>query len=940
MKSIFFATVALLLSYSNIFAQDLFTIEKGQFVEQVYGSKLLEEGKDIIDFNNNHLMAGWIELEFEEETTSIDASLWFISNLGEELLHQSYGQIEYAEIGEGAATDGEFIYLAIRQTQESTMDENVSNSDSLIVLGLDEDGVTQWTYKTGIEEGGIAPKDIIIDSDGNIAVLANILDRRGLPASMVIKLSPSGNLLLRSNAYYGQSAEGTTSYEITEYENGYYYTICNDVTDVYPISLLFDMYNATNLSASAHTSLENKYLYGFTYTNNKDVFAAGYSVTEGDTDAFVVQIDSNLTVASTKRHGLEGTEKLVDIGESQDGFVAGGVANNQGEGGWDNYIIHLNSTATTVTLTETMGSEQDETSNHMRILKSDPKVYFPGMTLGFEERFGNASISGTLSHPQGPIGANCNYPRVAYVDGLFNFVTSGVGKGNISGTKSLLTDKTAIINMAHKYNIDYVILYEVDRLFNQWAQTGYHAYDQASIATYPYPDKPVLEAMNYLVHMLLEAHKDPNGIVFGMAIGGNQDFVTNTIGSINNVFNGLTNFNAHHAGKITMAVLEWEIWNLPGGEIALESVTVENAFRNSPRVQAIYPNFPLFNPANENYFYSEAVNPPQGVNLSNPQKQELVSAYNFKLWETRIKYLKQLKIERNRNANLKAIMDYIPYLTSNTPAVTTFYSSFNENVSSASAGTPILEQQFRDNMAEKLLKTAEADVDAVLLAHYFDPGTNQVISYDLGGSNEFAQNYNSLATVSGEVLKLIPLFSAEMTNGCYYDQGFFGNWLGGTNTPTYAEGQFTDQLWSTYGALWGTSRPNCPTCYSNTEIKGFGWYILNCLDDNQLNHQTTFTNFGLSNCNGTGSHVINVETENSQNTISIFPNPASESFQVNLGTHFIEGEYPNITVFDLNGRIVYSKKANADQIKINIESLSPGTYIVKVDEQAFKLIKS
>ncbi len=940
MKSICFATVAMLLSFSNIFAQDLFAIEKGQFVEQVYGSTLLEEGRDIIDFNNNHLMAGWIELEFEEETTSIDASLWFISNRAEELLHQSYGQIDYAEIGEGAATDGEFIYLAIRQTQESTMDENVSVNDTLIVLGLDEDGVIQWTYKTGIEEGGIAPKDIIIDSDGNVAVLANILDGSGLPASMVIKLSAAGNQLLRSNAYYGQSEEGTTSYEIIEYENGYYYTICNDVTDIIPISLRFDMYNATNLSASAHTSLENKYLFGFTYTDSKDVFAAGYSITQGDTDAFVVKIDSNLSIASSKRHGISGTELLYDIGESADGFVAGGITNNQGEGGWDNYIIHLNSTATTVTLTETMGSENDETSHHMRILKTDPKVYFPGMTLGFEERFGNASISGTLSHPQGPTGANCDYPRVAYVDGLFNFSTSVADKGNLIGTKSLLTNKTAIIDMAHKYNIDYVILYEVDRLFNQWAQTGYHKYDQASIASYPHADKPVLEAMNHLVHMLLEAHKDPNGIVFGIAIGGNQDFVTNAIGSINNVFNGLTNFNAHHAGKITMAVLEWEIWNLPGREHLLESVAVENAFRNSPRVQALYPGFPTFDPNIGNYFYSEVVNPPQTVTLSNAIKQELVSAYNFKLWETRITYLKQLKAERNRNANLKATMDYIYYLTSNTPAVTTFYSSYNESISTASAGTTIPEPQFRDNMAEKLLKTSEADLDAVLLANYFNPGTGPVISYNLGDTNEFAKNYSSLATVSGEVLNLIPLFSAEMTNGCYYDQGFFGNWLGGTHTPAYAEGQFTDQMWSTYGALWGSSRPNCPTCFTNTEIKGFGWYILNCLEDNQVNHQSTFTNFGLSNCNGTGSHIIGLEVESNQNQFSIFPNPASESFQVNFSELFNKGEHPTITVFDLNGRIVYTKKANTNQVNINIGHLSSGTYIVKVNEQASKLIKS
>ncbi|QNR26079.1 T9SS type A sorting domain-containing protein [Croceimicrobium hydrocarbonivorans] len=59
-----------------------------------------------------------------------------------------------------------------------------------------------------------------------------------------------------------------------------------------------------------------------------------------------------------------------------------------------------------------------------------------------------------------------------------------------------------------------------------------------------------------------------------------------------------------------------------------------------------------------------------------------------------------------------------------------------------------------------------------------------------------------------------------------------------------------------------------------------------------------------------------------------------------MGTRFNEGKHPNISVFDLNGRIVYSKQAKANQVEINIESLSLGTYIVKADEQAFKLIKS
>lgn|GEM_PF-4638657 len=105
------------------------------------------------------------------------------------------------------------------------------------------------------------------------------------------------------------------------------------------------------------------------------------------------------------------------------------------------------------------------------------------------------------------------------------------------------------------------------------------------------------------------------------------------------------------------------------------------------------------------------INPNNGLNPS--EKQELASAYYFKLSELRIDYLKQFKAERNKNANLKATMDYIGHLSSNTPAVTTFYSSYNENLSSAAAGTVILEQQFRDNMADSLLKTTEADVDTI-----------------------------------------------------------------------------------------------------------------------------------------------------------------------------------------------------------------------------------
>jgi hypothetical protein len=170
----------------------------------------------------------------------------------------------------------------------------------------------------------------------------------------------------------------------------------------------------------------------------------------------------------------------------------------------------------------------------------------------------------------------------------------------------MLTQKSKIINMAHTYNVDYVILYGIDVLFKQWADMNYHDYDQASINSYTGTAKPVLLAMKALKEMLTEARKDPNGIVFGIAVGGYQPFVDNSIVAVNKVCNALSINNASHTGKITMLVLEWEIWNL-SSDFLLRNVTDENKFRNSARVKGLFPNISNYSQITAN-FYSMVVN--------------------------------------------------------------------------------------------------------------------------------------------------------------------------------------------------------------------------------------------------------------------------------------------------------------------------------------------
>lgn len=229
----------------------------------------------------------------------------------------------------------------------------------------------------------------------------------------------------------------------------------------------------------------------------------------------------------------------------------------------------------------------------------------------------------------------------------------------------------------------------------------------------------------------------------------------------------------------------------------------------------------------------------------------------------------------------------------------------------------------------------------MLLANYFDPGTNPIISYNLGSSGYKTDDFEAFATVPGETFNYIPLFSAEMDGGCKRGQdGFMGNWLGGSNNLPYAESQFTDQFWSSYGALWGSARTQCPTCYDDTEVLGFAWYLLNCIDDNQKYYQTTFTNFGLSNCNGTGSYVVGLEEDTIENfNLNVFPNPTSERVNLEIKSNSNEKEIGELILYDLNGKILMKKNIHSDTYSLDLSNFPSGTYIIRNSNMSMKIIK-
>ena len=91
---------------------------------------------------------------------------------------------------------------------------------------------------------------------------------------------------------------------------------------------------------------------------------------------------------------------------------------------------------------------------------------------------------------------------------------------------------------------------------------------------------------------------------------------------------------------------------------------------------------------------------------------------------------------------------------------------------------------------------------------------------------------------------------------------------------------------------------------------------------------------GTTTTNYTGSAlctVPNLSTENFiaiEKSITLYPNPTTDILKINLGISSSESDIQNISIYDINGRIV--SKTTDFKSDIDISKLSKGTYLVKI----------
>jgi len=123
---------------------------------------------------------------------------------------------------------------------------------------------------------------------------------------------------------------------------------------------------------------------------------------------------------------------------------------------------------------------------------------------------------------------------------------------------------------------------------------------------------------------------------------------------------------------------------------------------------------------------------------------------------------------------------------------------------------------------------------------------------------------------------------------------------------------FIDFTWnSNFGQFYATSWAN------------WVWNVDNTWPDGVYNVSVDFEGNTYTTVFGVNTNLSVNETESNQNLI--FPNPASESFNIHSNTTM-----KDVSLYDIKGKLVMTKTINATEAQINVSDLNPGVYLITI----------
>lgn len=902
----------LLYISTNSYSQEAFSVEFGQFFEQGYGLDLDEEGIDIGPFNSDKLLVGWQNVS-ENEAGVKDAIIWHIEERGKEQYSKLLGVSELDEVATGVIqVDAETYAVCVHQSEDWDHMDVKPNDETWVYL-IQSGGTVLWSYNIPpSEEGGIAPSDIILDDNGDIVVLLNRLNARGTISNEIVSLNKLGTQNWAS-APFAQSASGGWAFELLEH-GGNFITLVNDLTLGIPFALEFTIGGTIN-NVVNFTNSTSDHLFGLDYDPvSSGILGAGYTVIEEDTNAYVAKLSIGLNLIADWNYGIAGTEKFIDIVSTGDGFVAGGVRSNKGEGKFDCYLHHLDGNLATYA-EETMGGSTNERLNNLNMMQSATDVWFAGHNIEWSlAESGNAYLGGTTLGFS-VSGANCEIPRVIMVDAILKPNTTtgsynnGYSLGNSAHNQSVLSD-------IQRINGNIIVLYDIDRLLIDLEDGSLSASSQL---------------VTFVEDFINQATSPPFNFTVGMVMGPSFAKLS-TATSFLSATNGVSFWNYTRPSKLNFMMLEHEFWNmldnadfrlLDQGTWSQKPVVINTNGGSAP---------PVTNIAHINGSYSQ--------NMKNIFFHQAVKDHYF--------FLDELRVATDNSANNWKMFDYIStFQNRKDPAdwghPIVHYGGIDFNDPTMNISTKVISaSQHRTNFADY----SKTRADAIFLVYY--RREVWVDDYDMGSATRpWVERMEALMTNSPNApAHIIPLFSSELT-GCktgYWGntgalrtstKDFLGTWLGknsGNNTLRLAESYYySDHTNDFHSSVAAT----CPTCVTDINIVGMGWYQLECILDAEATNQTmSAAANGRINCGAIGGYLNDSSVKNEAELPSIYPNPSSG--EVQFGGDLVDIE---VNVYNQQGQLILRETLGIEKT-IDLEDQPAGFYYISIPEKnlSWKLV--
>ncbi|MDK2373161.1 MAG: hypothetical protein QI197_07285 [Candidatus Korarchaeota archaeon] len=257
------------------------------------------------------------------------------------------------------------------------------------IMKLDQNGGVEWEYTF---DGGNNQRDeaysVIQTSDGGYAFtgFTTLPPPLGIPVAWIVKLDETGSV---EWAYeYIENSGGTMGTQIAELPDGSF-----AVTGVW-VGTGPD-YDVLFLKVSSSGSVQAAYRYGTT-TANEMAFPIlplpdGYLIAGntsaapigGNWDALVMKLDSDATLRWALAYGGSGEEVFTSLWPVPNGALVSGGTNSFGNGGYDSYLLKIDTTGSIV-WDRTYGGTSDE-----------------GSSRSFPFNFAIAQFGATLSYGAG-----------------------------------------------------------------------------------------------------------------------------------------------------------------------------------------------------------------------------------------------------------------------------------------------------------------------------------------------------------------------------------------------------------------------------------------------------------------------------------------------------------------------------------------------------------